>query len=338
VEPARGSSPRSHADAASSGAASGTEAAAGVAAEGTVVGPLSAEALAGLTSIAAGIAGAAAVFGLVCIPSPNAGVTSQGAVPGEPGLNYSLDHDEGSLRITRTGPLGDEVAAAVHLGPDGVYRDETGAPIARAVGGSVIIDPDAVRAAIAANEKQQDDTGAKASAEAQTGTKREEPKFCPAPVSENITKRKTFDVQYEQYVRSIVNPQRQPPLPAGLAISLTDPATGNPVTFGDCRESDGAMIEAKGHSEDVRRNLILRDEMDNDWIEQATRQVDASGGRDIQWYFHEQAAADAASDLFEDDDKLDRIKIFVGPYPGGIPKHNPRINSIDEYWDYEDQK
>jgi hypothetical protein len=91
--PARGGSSRSHAEAPSSEAASGTEAtaasgaeaAAGVGAEGTILGPLSAEALAGLASIAAGIAGAAAAFGLVFIPSPNDGVTSQGAVPGEPG-------------------------------------------------------------------------------------------------------------------------------------------------------------------------------------------------------------------------------------------------------------
>ena len=33
-----------------------------------------------------------------------------------------------------------------------------------------------------------------------------------------------------------VNPQRQPPLPAGLAFSLTDPATGKPVKYDDCRE------------------------------------------------------------------------------------------------------
>jgi len=36
------------------------------------------------------------------------------------------------------------------------------------------------------------------------------------------------------------------------------------------------------------------------------------------------------SKLFEDDDKLKRIKIFVRPYPGGVPKHNPRINSLDD--------
>jgi hypothetical protein len=109
------------------------------------------------------------------------------------------------------------------------------------------------------------------------------------------------------------------------------------VSFDDCRESDGAMIEAKGHYEDVREKDFISDNIDEDWVEQATRQVAASGGREIEWYFHEQAAADAAQDLFEDNDKLDRIKIFVRPYPSGVPKKNPRINSLDEYKDYEDQ-
>jgi hypothetical protein len=333
--PAAGSS-RSNTDAPSSTVPSRAEqAAAGAAAEGTILGSLSAESLAGLATVAAGFAGAAAAFGLVFIPSPNGGVTSQGAVPGEPGLNYSLNHEEGSLRITRTGPAGDETVTAAHLGQDGVFRDETGAPIARAAGSSVVIDPDAVRATASEREKQQDEAGARVSAEAQTETKREEPKLCPDPGPENINGRKKFDVQYEQYVRSIVNPQRQPPLPAGLAFSLTNPATGEPVRYDDCRESDGPMIEAKGHYEVARQNRIISDSIDDKWVEQATRQVDASGGRDIEWYFHEQAAADAASKLFEDDDKLKRIKIFVRPYPGGVPKHNPRINSLDEYEDFE---
>jgi hypothetical protein len=33
---------------------------------------------------------------------------------------------------------------------------------------------------------------------------------------------------------------------SGLAVSLSDPATGRRVVFDDCRESDGTMIEAKG--------------------------------------------------------------------------------------------
>ena len=270
--PARGGSSRSHADAPSSAAASGAEAAAdvaaaegshaaaGVAAEGTILGPLSAEALAGLATVAAGFAGAAAAFGLVFIPSPNAGVTSQGAVPGEPGLDYSLDHDEGSLRITQRGPAGDEVLAAAHLGQDGVYRDENGMPIARTAAASSSIQT--VRAAIAAKDAKDDedaDQMAGASPRAQAETQREEPKLCPAPVGENIAGRKAFDILYEQYIRSIVNPQEQPPLPPGLAFSLTDPATGRPVVFDGCRERDGAMFEVKGHYEGVRRSQLLRD-------------------------------------------------------------------------------
>jgi hypothetical protein len=79
--PARGSS-RSNTDAPSGTVPSRAEqAAAGVAAEGTILGPLSAESLAGLATVAAGFAGSAAAFGLVFIPSPNGGMTSQGNYP-----------------------------------------------------------------------------------------------------------------------------------------------------------------------------------------------------------------------------------------------------------------
>ena len=209
------------------------QAAAGAAAEGTILGSLSTESLAGLATVAAGFAGAAAAFGLVFIPSPNGGVTSQGAVPGEPGLNYSLNHDEGSLRITRTGPAGDETLAAAHLGQDASSRRDRRADCPRGREQRRHRSR-RVRAAAATKEKQKDDAGANVSAEAQTQTKQEKPKFCPDPGPENINGRKAFDVQYEQYVRSIVNPQRQPPLPAGLAFSLTNQATGKPVKYADC--------------------------------------------------------------------------------------------------------
>ena len=195
-------------------------------------------------------------------------------MPGEPGLNYSLNREEGSLIIMQSGPAGDETVTAAHLGQDGVFRDETGAPIARAAGSSVVIDPDAVSAAAAAKEKQQDNAGAKAGtrAELQTKTKREEPKLCPDPGPENINGCKAFDVQYEQYVRSIVNPQQPPPLAAGLAFSLTDPATGKPESFDDCRESDGAVIEAKGHyEEEARKDDFISARIDQQWVRQATR-------------------------------------------------------------------
>jgi hypothetical protein len=318
--PARGGSSRSHAEAPSSAAASGMEAAAGVAAEGTVLGPLSAEALAGLASIAAGIAGAAAAFGLVFIPSPNAGVTSQGAVPGEPGLDYSLDHDDGSLRITRTGPAGDEVLAAAHLGQDGVYRDENGVPVARAVGGSVIIDPDAARAAIAAQDAQDDeDADQMAGAMAEPDAKTEEPKLCPEPVLDTPHGASDRARAYEELIHNLVNPEN--PLPQGFGVSLLNPISGNIVFFDDCIQTSGIMVDAKGpgyadllsqefqQREDVGASVKL--------LEQATRQTEAAGARPIIWFFAEESAADYVRKLFERDVRLNQIEVVFYPPMGG---------------------
>ncbi len=303
------------------GAAAGIEATADTAVEGTILGPLSADALAGLGAVAAGFAGAAAAFGLIFIPSPNGGLFSQGAVPGERELSYQINHDEGLLRITRNGPAGGVVVAA-HLGADGLYRDETGAPIARAAGGSVVIDPDAMRAVVVRNG---DAAGVETGVEAATEARREEPKLCPAPEPDKAGGRKSFDIQYEQFVRSVVNPQRQPPLPAGLAFSLTNPSTDEAVFFDDCRESDGAMIEAKGHYAQMMETKWGRDKLAVDWTDQATRQVKASAGRQIEWYFHEQAGADQAQQIFQRYEALNRIIVRYLPDPAGIPNPNRRI-------------
>ncbi len=325
-----GGSSLSYAGDADAAARTSAAIAVGVAAtEGTILGPLSAaaeEALASVAaSVAAGVAGAAAAMGLIFIPSPNDSVVSSGAVPGEAGLNYSINHDEGSLRITRMGAAGEEVVATAHLGADGRFLDETGAPIARAAGGSVVVDPDAIRAAAKAKDGVAD--GARAGAEAQTEESREEPKLCPAQGPESIKGRKLFDVQYQQFVRDLVNPQRRPQLPPELTFGLHDPVTGELVKFDDCRESDGAMIEAKGHYEEMMRpdwaqgSEILADK----WTKQARRQVEASGERPVEWYFHEEAAAKFAREVFKDSVLSRQIRIIVAPHPAGVPNPNPRI-------------
>ncbi|MGO9675188.1 MAG: hypothetical protein ACLPSF_13650 [Methylocella sp.] len=302
-------------------AAAAGAAATDVAAEGTILGPLSADALAGLGAVAAGFTGALAALGLIFIPSPNGGLFSQGAVPGERGLNYQINHDEGTLRITRA----DRIVVTAHLGQDGLFRDETGRPIARAAGGSVVIDPDAMRAA--AKAKGGEAGGVKTGAEAATEAKREEPKLCPAPVDDQAGGRKEFDIQYQQFVRDIVNPQRRPQLPPELTFGLPDPMTGRLVKFDDCRESDGAMIEAKGHYEVMMRPDWEEgvDILANKWTKQATSQVAASGGREIEWYFHEQAAADLARRIFQRNPNLNRIIVHYQPDPAGIPNPNRRI-------------
>jgi hypothetical protein len=320
--PVRDGSSRSQADAPSSAAASGAEAAAGAAAEGTILGPLSEEALAGLASIAAGIAGAAAVFGLVFVPSPNSGVISQGAVPGEPGLNYRLDHDEGSLRITRAGPAGDEVLAAAHLAQDGVYRDENGVPVARACGGSVVIDPDAVRAALAAKDAKDDedaDQMAGASADAPAETKREEPKLCPEREPDTPHGASDRARAYEALIHNLVNPEN--PLPQGFGVSLLNPFSGNIVFFDDCFQTSGIMVDAKGpgYADLLSSSFQQRQDVGATakLVDQALRQTQAARARPIIWFFAEESAADYVRELFARDVRLSQIEVVFYPPMGG---------------------
>ena len=93
--------------------------------------------------------------------------------------------------------------------------------------------------------------------------------------------------------------------------------------YDDCREADGAMIEAKGNYAGFLATSFGKEKLTKDWIEQAGKQVRA-GDRRFEWYFHDPEAAAFAKGLFEDND-LSSIGIHALPYPGGVPKPNPRI-------------
>lgn len=70
------------------------------------------------------------------------------------------------------------------------------------------------------------------------------------------------------------------------------------------------LVEAKGTG--YARLLTLdpiEEELRGDWMDQATRQVEASGGRKIEWDFAEVEAADYAREIFEDKDNLSRIRV-----------------------------
>lgn len=82
-------------------------------------------------------------------------------------------------------------------------------------------------------------TQAEAEAEAE-----EEPKLCPDLGPDAPHGASERAQSYQELISASNNPQGR--LPAGLAVSLINPATGEPVVFDDCRESDGTMIEAKG--------------------------------------------------------------------------------------------
>ena len=120
-------------------------------------------------------------------------------------------------------------------------------------------------------------------------------------------------IAYQALISALNNPQR--PLPPGLAVSLINPETGKPVVFDDCRKSDGTMIEAKGpgYAEMLEKSAFFKDVFSAEWRDQAAKQVAASGGRDIEWFFAEPEAAALASDVFDGDENLKRIKIVVVP-------------------------
>ncbi|MGH6813216.1 MAG: hypothetical protein ACREDM_13075 [Methylocella sp.] len=270
--------------------------------------------LAGLAELGATIGGAGAVLGTIFIPSPNPGLTSEGAVPGDPGLRYAINHDENTLRLTRQDSTGAELAVVAQRGPDAVfYEVQTGTPIARDVGGSIVFDAATLASATAApRETTQASDRAAPSASAEAKAEPNQPKLCPAPEQDAPHGASDRAKKYQEQISALNNPQR--PLPAWMAVSLVNSVTGKRVRFDDCRESDGTMIEAKGHRFAYLLGYpSIADSLAKEWVDQATRQVEASGGRAIEWYFAEKAAADRAREIFDRDSELRRIRIFTVP-------------------------
>ena len=304
---------------------------AAAAARSLVGAALSPEALAWLAAVGLEGAGVTAVFGLIFVPSPNKSVVTEGTLPDLPGVRFSLNHDEGLLRFVSED--GSKILGAAHLGIDGLYHEiETGVPIARelADGSVTLIDPDLLPGEVRGEEqvKPQEGGGLNQSGGGKgSGPYDEEPKLCPDEGPDKKGGRRLFDALYQEYVsRVIVNPQREPPLARGLAFSLMNPETGLPVTYDDCRESNGNMIEAKGHYAHLMKSKFYRDFiLPREFFKQAYRQFQASGGRHIEWWFHEKETAELAERIFKHSGFLEKISVFHKAYPGGVPKYNPRI-------------
>lgn len=274
--------------------------------------------LAGLGVLATRVAGAAllgggaAVLGAVVV-WPGRSVVTEGAVPGDPNLRYSLNSDEGVLRFLRQGDAGAETIAVAHQGPDGIFFEvKTGAPVARNVSGSVVFDP-----ALLADVAEETPARTRAATEIDAESRTDQPQLCPDPGPDVPHGASDRAIAYQALISALNNPQR--PLPPGLAVSLPDPRTGRMVAFDACRESDGAMIEAKGprYAEMLQKSPFFEEVFSAEWRDQATKQVAASGRRDIEWFFAEPAAAALASDVFDRDPNLRRIKVVVVPARNG---------------------
>ncbi|MEW6436925.1 MAG: hypothetical protein AB1508_07120 [Pseudomonadota bacterium] len=308
-KPAIVSRPASIAAPAAAGSAGAAEL--GTLAEGLFAKPDNLRFLAGLTRLASlvgratPLAAAATVLGTIFVPIQKNPFV-EGPIPGDSGLRYSLDNDEGVLHFLDA-HSGAEVAAA-RRGRDGIFFEtETGIPVARMVGGSVVFD-----AAILANEAEDSraQSGTKTSADTNTNT----PQLCPDPGPDVPHGASPRSIAYQAHVSAMNNPQR--PLPPGLAVSLIDTKTGKRVVFDDCRESDGVMIEAKGpgFARLLRYAFFSKEILPRRWRNQADRQVSAAGERQIEWFFAEPEAAEKAEEIFRDgSDRFKKIKVRYEP-------------------------
>ena len=254
--------------------------------------------LSGLETLASALVGPTVTLGAIFIPTP-AGVVSQGAVPGEPGLSYSFDEPAGMLRLYRDDEAGQQTVAEARARPDGIFAEtDTGLPIARMVGGSLVFDADSL---------------AESAAGTQARSERDQPKLCPDPTADVPHGASERAMLYQEQISRLNNPQR--PLSRGNAVSMENPLTGKNVVFDDCRESDGTMIEAKGlgYAEMLQDPYLGEDVIPGRWLKQARSQVAAAGARDVEWFFAEPEAAQKAGELFGDEQTLQKIKIFVIP-------------------------
>jgi hypothetical protein len=181
------------------------------------------------------------------------------------------------------------------------FEEETGLPIARAVKGSLLFDADALADAA-------DDRDTKTESE----PKENEPRLCPDPGPDAPHGASPRAVAYQAQISALNNPQR--PLPPGIAVSLIDPRTGKKITYDDCRESDGTMIEAKGPPfGEMLRYKFFQDRFAYEWTYQASREISASGGRALHWFFADARAAAFARDLFDGNEHLKRISVSHVP-------------------------
>jgi hypothetical protein len=118
-----------------------------------------------------------------------------------PGPRYAWNRDESLLHLTYDGPDGNARTFTAEL-QDDLFRDMGGRVVGRVLpGGRVVIDP----AAISADLVDED-----------------EPKLCPMPGLDKFGGSERAK-DYEDYVKSIVNPEN--PTPRGWGFQLPNAST-----------------------------------------------------------------------------------------------------------------
>jgi hypothetical protein len=223
---------------------------------------------------------AAAVFGLLFIPSPN-NIRVEGEVPEIPGLRYSWNRDELALHLTYD-HAGAQRTIAAYLDGD-VFRDEDGRVIGRVIGdNNVAVDlfavlPDLVK-------------------------KRDEPRLCPEPARDvpgsdrGLKYDDDLAIQYADFLKPLINPDA--PTPSGYAYFLPNPEPGRRfVSYDDCEKKTSILFEFKG---DYGGLLMFDSNARQSFLDQSLRQIAASGARPVVWIFANRQDAERTRKLFED--------------------------------------
>jgi hypothetical protein len=123
--------------------------------------------------------------------------------------------------------------------------------------------------------------------------------------------RRTNDkgLAYEAFMRPLVNPGM--PTPLGFGYYLPNQSTGKAVEFDDCQQTTGRMIDYKDRYWKTLSDLDIQKFFIKQLWEQAERQVQAAGDRQVRWYFSEKKAVDFVRDLFEGDLFVAALKSFT---------------------------
>ena len=232
--------------------------------------------------------------------TPAGGQHHEGDVLGRPDLRFSWDEDGIHLYVIRKSD-GETVLQATP-GPNGVFYTGKKRAVARLFGEHLLVDPAALPPEDPRSTQDNDNR----------------PKQCPEPPTLDKPQGTARGKAYVLYAKELVN---QPPTPPEMGYQMSNPfANGDIVHYDDCQRSTGTMIEYKGpgYAEklaDKSLGPVFTKSITEDWQDQATRQIEASGGRPVTWYFAEQPALEFARALFSQSAILKRIKLVYAPTP-----------------------
>lgn len=253
-----------------------------------------------LGGIAARVSGPAAFLSALLIPTPAGGRRQEGVVPGRPDLRYSWNEDETALRISRASD--GKIVLGATLGPDGKFYNAKQRAIARLRNEHVLVDPAALPPEDPRSSQQ-----------------RSEPQQCPSPSKDKIPT-SGGGREYSDHMKPLIN---QPPTPPDKGYVLSNPFDhGQPVYYDDCQRETDVLIEYKGPNYASQMSnpyygKAFTEYTREDWEAQATREIEASGGRPVRWYFAERGAQEFARKLFDASPILARIETIYEPLPGG---------------------